>query len=127
MTDTGLLERERTKSIIGAFYDAYNTLGFGFVESVCATALAYELARRGHTVSREHAVLVKYKDIDAGFQRLDMLVDERIVVEIKSTQLLSPTAKRQLFNYLRATDLEVGLLLHFGPEPKFYRLVSSRG
>jgi len=126
MAATGLLERERTRSIIGAFYDTYNTLGFGFVESVYASALEHELVVRGHAVSREHAVHVMYKGVEVGFQRVDILVDQRIVVEIKSTQLLSPTAKRQLFNYLRATDLEVGLLLHFGPEPKFYRLISSR-
>ena len=126
MATGGLLERERTRSIIGAFYDVYNTLGFGFVESVYAAALEHELIVRGHRISREHAVQVMYKGMQIGFQRVDLLVDDRIVVELKSTQLLAPTAQRQLFNYLRATNLEVGLLLHFGPEPKFHRLVSTR-
>lgn len=126
MTTVGLLERERTRSIIGAFYDVYNTLGFGFIESVYAAALERELAARGHSVAREYAIQVMYKGQEIGFQRVDVLVDDRIVVEIKSTQLLAPTAQRQLFKYLRATNLEVGLLLHFGPEPKFHRLVSSR-
>lgn len=58
-------------------------------------------------------------------QRIDMIVDEKVVVEIKSTHVLPPTAKRQTLNYLRATMLEVGLLLHFGPEPKFYRFIQS--
>ena len=122
----GLLERERTRSIIGAFYDVYNTLGFGFIESVYAAALERELAARGHGVAREFAIRVLYKGEEIGFQRVDLLVDAKIVVEIKSTQLLAPAAQRQLFNYLRATNLEVGLLLHFGPEPKFHRLVSTR-
>ena len=120
-----LLERELTHSIIGAFYEVYNTLGFGFVESVYGAALERELIDRKHRVSREHAVVVMYKSQDVGFQRVDMLVDDRVVVEIKSTHILAPTAQRQLFNYLRATSLQVGLLLHFGPEPKFHRLVSQ--
>ena len=126
MAPGGLIERERTRSIIGAFYDVYNILGFGFIESVYSAALEQELVERGHAVSREHAIRVMYNGREIGFQRVDILVDERIVVEIKSTQLLAPAAQRQLFNYLRATSLEVGLLLHFGPEPKFHRLVSTR-
>lgn len=58
-------------------------------------------------------------------QRIDMIVDEKVVVEIKSTPVLPPTAQRQLLNYLRATKLEVALLLHFGPDARFYRLVQS--
>ena len=119
-----LLERELTSSVIGAFYEAYNTLGYGFLESVYAAALERELRARGHRVSREHAVLVTYKGEQIGFQRLDMLVDEKLVVEIKSTPVLAANATRQLINYLRGTGLEVGLLLHFGPEPRFQRAVS---
>jgi len=123
MANATLLERELTRSIIGAFYEVYNTLGFGFLESVYAAALERELLARGHTVSREHAIRVIYKGEEIGFQR----VDAKVVVEIKSTPLLHPTAQRQLFNYLRATSLEVGLLLHFGPEPRFFRLISPAG
>jgi len=126
MANGKLIDRELTHSIIGAFYEAYNTLGFGFLESVYAAALERELVARGHRVAREYAVHVMYKGEAIGFHRVDMLVDDRIVVEIKSTPVLAPTAQRQLFNYLRGTSLEVGLLLHFGPEPRFYRLVSSR-
>lgn len=120
-----LLERELTRSVIGAFYDAYNKLGFGFLESVCAAGLERELKQRGHSVSREHAVPVIYDGVEIAFQRIDMLVDGRLVVEIKSTELLPAAAKRQLFNYLRGTGMSVGLLLHFGPEPRFYRLVHT--
>ena len=128
MARAGLIEKELTHSVIGAFYEAYNTLGYGFLESVYAAALERELIARGHRVSREHAVLVIYKGEQIGFQRVDMLVDDRLVVEIKSTPVLAPTATHQLLNYLRATSLQVGLLLHFGPEPRFHRVVSlNRG
>ena len=126
MVDVRLIERNRTHSIIGAFYDVYNTLGFGFLESVYAAALERELIARGHQVAREYAVQVMYKGEPIGFQRVDMVVDHRIVIEIKSTPVLAPTAQRQLFNYLRGTSLDVGLLLHFGPAPKFYRDLSPR-
>jgi len=121
-----LLERELSHSAIGAFYEVYNALGFGFLESVYANALERELIARGHVVAREFAVRVLYKNDEVGFHRADMLVDERLVIEIKSSAVLAPSAQRQLLNYLRATNLDVGLLLHFGPEARFYRQISSR-
>lgn len=126
MQRTDLLERELTHSVIGAFYDAYRKLGYGFLESIYAAALERELRRRGHDVLREHAVRVLYDGEEIGFQRVDMVVDGRVIVEIKSTELLARAAERQLFNYLRATTLQVGLLLHFGPTPRFYRLVNTQ-
>src|SRR5688500_6595419 len=80
-----------------------------------------ELLSRGHRVGLEVGVRVFYKGEALTTQRLDMLVDERLVIELKSTSRLPVGATRQLYNYLRATNLEVGLLLHFGPEPKFHR------
>jgi GxxExxY protein len=70
-------------------------------------------------------VPVHYKGRALGGFRIDTLVDDKVIVEIKSSQVLSPVAKRQLYNYLKAANLEVGLLLHFGPEPKFYREVTK--
>jgi GxxExxY protein len=70
------------------------------------------------------AVRVMYKGEEIGHQRLDMIVDGVVVVEIKSTPALAPVARRQLFAYLRATNLEVGLLLHFGPDARFFRSLS---
>src|SRR5688572_28944668 len=118
-----LVEERLTHSIIGAFYDVYNALGFGFLELVYLSALERELRARGHAVGREVYVPVLYKGDEVARQRIDMVVDQRVVVEAKSTQDLHKSAKRQVYNYLRATRLEVGLLLHFGPEPSFYRLV----
>ena len=125
MAHADLLEEELSKSVIGAFFRVYNTLGFGFLEQLYSVALERELVARGHRVSREFSVRVVYEGESLGMQRLDLVVDERLVVEVKSTKDLHKSAARQLYNYLRATNLEVGLLLHFGPEPKFFRLVCS--
>lgn len=119
-----LIEERLTHSVIGAFYEVYNTLGFGFLEHIYVRALEQELLARGHRIDREVIVSVVYKGVVIASHRLDLIVDGKLVVETKSTNELHKAATRQLFNYLRATSLEVGLLLHFGPEPKFYRLIS---
>ncbi len=121
-----LVESKLTGSVISAFYEVYNTLGFGFLEYVYKAALERELLARGHRVAREVGVVVFYKGDPLVAQRLDMIVDDKLVIETKSTAGLAAGAQRQLHNYLRASNLEVGLLLHFGLEPKFYRVVELR-
>jgi GxxExxY protein len=125
MRTVDLIERETTHAIIGAFYDVYNELGFGFLEHVYMLALERELVARGHKVRREVWVEIHYKGELLAEYRVDMIVDEKVMVEGKSTFALPYTAKRQTRNYLRASTLEVALLLHFGPYAKFYRFVSS--
>lgn len=120
-----LIERATTGSVIGAFFEVYNTLGYGFLEHVYVMALERELRGAGHHVAREAWVRVTYKGSDLTQQRLDLLVDGKVIVETKSTHELPSTARRQIYNYLRATNLQVGILLHFGPEPKFYRIFRS--
>jgi GxxExxY protein len=117
-----LVEEALTRSVIGAFYEVYNTLKFGLLESLYSRALEWELVSRGHRIAREFGVRVSYKGIELGVQRLDLVVDEKLVVEIKSTQDLHKAAVRQVYSYLRASNLELGLLLHFGPDPRFYRV-----
>jgi GxxExxY protein len=126
MSDHELIERWLTDSVIGAFYEVYNSLGFGFLEQVYMAALERELRARDHAVAREVWVPVHYKGEEISRQRIDMVVGERLVIEAKSTQDLHKSAPRQVYNYLRATRLQVGLLLHFGPEPAFYRLVHTQ-
>ena len=126
MSANQLVEEQLTHSVIGAFFDVYNALGYGFLEQVYMSALERELRARSHAVGREVYVPVLYKGEAISRQRIDMIVDQRLVVEAKSTQELHKSASRQIFNYLRATRLQVGLLLHFGPEPCFYRLLCSR-
>mgnify|MGYP003295737605 CR=1 FL=1 len=124
MARRDLIEERLTHSAIGAFFDVYNTLGYGFLEVGYAMALERELIGRGHQVGREVWFPVMYKGRELCKQRVDMVVDERLVIETKSGADLPKTGSRQLYNYLRATNLRVGLLLHFGPEPKFYRIVN---
>ena len=123
MSMADLVEKELTGSIIGAFYEVYNTLGFGFLEHLYIKALELELRARGHLVEREVRVTVMYKGEVLGTQRLDMVVDRLVVVEVKSTYELHRAATRQGYNYLRASNLDIGLLLHFGPEPRVHRLI----
>lgn len=114
---------ELTHSVIGAFYEVHNNLGFGFLERFYVMALERELLERGHRVAREVSVNVFYKGQELGSQRLDLIVDERLVIETKAAFELHKSATRQLYNYLKATNLELGLVLHFGPDPKFYRVI----
>lgn len=118
-----LYEGKLTHSVIGAFYEVHNNLGFGFLERFYVAALERELLERGHRVAREVSVNVVYKGQELGSQRLDLVVDEKLVIETKAASELHKSATRQLYNYLRATNLELGLVLHFGPEPKFYRVI----
>ena len=123
MTQGELIEAALSRSVIGAFFEVYNTLGYGFLEHLYVLALERELLARGHRVGREVGVRVMYKGEELGCQRLDLIVDDKLVVEIKSTQELRKSATRQLFNYLHATNLEIGLLLHFGAEARFYPVI----
>ncbi len=125
MGDDGLIEGELSRSVIGAFFEVYNEMGYGFTEELHARGMQVELLSRGLNLAREVRVPVRLRGLILGEQRLDMVVEDKLIVEIKSTENLPRTARRQLYNYLRCTDLEVGLLLHFGPNPWFQRQVLS--
>lgn len=114
-------EEKLVFSVIGAFYEVHNFLGFGFLEHHYVKALDWELRERGHLVDREVGIRMGYKHLDLGHLRLDMVIDRKLVVEAKSMTILPVFATRQLFNYLKASNLELGLLLHFGPKPIFHR------
>ena len=118
-----LVEEAITGSVIGAFFEVYNELRSGHAEKHYGNALELELRWRGHQVGREVSIGVWYKDIKIGYHRLDMIVDDKLIVENKSGELLPKHAEEQLRNYLTATKLEVGLLLHFGPKAKFQRVM----
>ena len=127
MSETVLLEKETTSVIIGAFYEVYNTLGFGFLEHVYSLAMERELVARDRAVGREVQIPILYKGLFLTNHRADLIVDEKVIVEIKSTEILSGTTPRTVQNYLKATRIEVALILHFGPEARFYRVVRSNG
>ena len=121
-----LLEKELTGSIISGFYYVYNQLGYGFLEKIYSEALARTLRRLGHTVEREVRIPIHFDGEVVGLQQIDMLVDSKVIVENKSSFLLSEADHRQLTSYLTSSEIQVGLLFHFGPEPKFYRSVCTR-
>jgi GxxExxY protein len=118
-----LLEADRVRSIVGGFFDVYNYYGFGLSERVYAGALEHELRDRGHAVVRELVIDVRYKGRHAAWQRLDMVIDDLVIVENKEAEKIFSTDRVQLISYLRATTFEVGLLLHFGPIPRFQRYI----
>jgi GxxExxY protein len=122
----GSLEFEKlTESVIGGFFKVYNHHGFGFLENPYANSLELELKARGHRVDREVSFVISYLGTPVGLYKCDMIIDESVIVEIKAGSILDPTAKRQLFNYLRASGKSVGLLFHFGPVPKVYRQICT--
>jgi GxxExxY protein len=106
-------DEEIAHQIIGAAIEVHRLLGPGFLESVYEKALAYELQLRGLKVERQKDILVPYKDIQIEGQRLDLLVGERVIVELKTVEALAPIHQAQLLSYLKATKLRLGLLINF--------------
>jgi GxxExxY protein len=112
-----------TDAIIGAFYEVYNELGQGFLESVYCEAMALVLSKRGLDVKREQPVTVMFRKAQVGFFRTDLLVENAVIVELKCARNLDSAHEAQLLNYLKATEYEVGLLLNFGSRPQFRRML----
>jgi GxxExxY protein len=120
-----LLEEQLTRRILRVFYDVYNELGPGFLESVYAGALQVAFDQCGLRAQREHPLDVLFRGIRVGEFRADFVVESRIILELKVARALTASHAGQLLNYLRASRIEVGLLLNFGLEPQFRRLVSD--
>lgn len=123
---SSILEKDLSYLIVEAFFEVYNELGFGFLESLYSKAMEIALKRRGLVVEREHEILVFFRGEQIGLHRLDLLVERRVVLEIKSTERLAEASKRQLRNYLAAMNQDLGILLHFGPKPEFHRVLGPR-
>lgn len=121
----GLVLRELSERVIGAFFDTYNELGHGFLESVYEAALAIRLRECGIGVESQVPVAVRFHEQVVGDFRADMLVEGCLLIEIKAASQLSQAHEAQLLNYLKATHIQVGLLLNFGPRPEFRRRVFS--
>ena len=113
--------RELTDAIICCFYTVYNTLGFGFLEKVYENALLLELANRGIMATAQWPISVYYGGSSVGEYIADILVEGKVIVEVKAAKQLAPEHEAQLLNYLKATEIEVGLLLNFGPQPQVKR------
>ena len=118
-----LKHRDLTEQIIGIFFDVYNELGHGFLESVYQEALAIALLESGLRVQRQISIPVWFRGHQIGEFRADLLVNDAVLIELKTARALESTHQAQLMHYLKATPIEVGLLLNFGPKPEFRRLV----
>jgi GxxExxY protein len=121
-----LLHKRITDKILKAFYSVYNTLGYGFLEKVYENALFYELQEMGMKCERQRAIDVMYRSYKVGAYYADLIVEESVIVEIKAAEVLAEEHEFQLINYLKATAIEVGLLLNFGKEPQFKRKVFTK-
>lgn len=111
-----------TQKIIRMFYDVYNELGTGFLESVYQKSLALALESTGLTVCSRVDIPVWFRGHQVGHFEGDLLVERCVLLELKAASALDSSHQAQLLNYLRATGIEVGLLLNFGPKPEFKRL-----
>jgi GxxExxY protein len=111
-----------TQKIIGVFYEVYNELGTGFLESVYQKSLALALETTGLAVCSRVDIPVWFRGHQVGHFEGDLLVEKCVLLELKATRALDSSHQAQLLNYLRATGIEVGLLLNFGPRPEFKRL-----
>lgn len=110
-----MVEDRLTEKIIGCAFKVYNTLGAGFLESVYKKALLIELELNGLSALEEYSIKVFYRDCNVGSFYADILVQEKVIVELKAIDRLIKTHEIQLVNYLKATGIEIGLLINFGP------------
>lgn len=123
-TDKKVLHEDLTQDIIGAAFDVHNALGCGLLEKVYENALAWELGLRGRVVTPQREFKVSYKDKEVGVYYADLVVDDKVVVEVKSVNDLGDVHRTQILNYLRVSGIKVGLLLNFvRPKLKFERFV----
>ena len=117
-----LLHKDITDKIIKSFYTVYNSLGYGFLEKVYENALCIELKKAGLECKKQQQINVFYKGEKVGLYYADIIVENKIIIELKASQLCEEH-EFQLLNYLKATEIEIGLLLGFGKVAKFKRKI----
>lgn len=121
-----LLYEDVTEKIIQSFYKVYNELGYGFLEKIYENALRIELEKIGMSVGVQVPINVYYSGVNVGNYYADLTIEDRMIIEIKAGEgIIIEQHEAQLVNYLRATDIEVGLLLYFGKKPQFKRKIYS--
>ncbi len=112
-----------TGQILKAFYTVYNELGYGFLEKVYENAMAIELRKLGLSVVQQAPITVFYDGQIVGEYSADLLVEDKVIVELKAARAIADDHEAQLLNYLKATEYEVGLVLNFGPKPEQRRKI----
>ena len=120
-----MLHEDLTSQIIASFYGVYNALGYGFLEKVYENALMIELRKRGLTAQQQIPIQVYYDGQPVGEYFADILVNEMVILELKAASEIALAHEAQLVNYLKATNIEVGFVLNFGPKAEFKRKISS--
>ena len=123
MVSETYLHSDITNQIIKAFYKVYNTLGYGFLEKVYHNSMMIELRKMGLHVQKQVAINVYYEGELVGEYKADIIVVEKVIVELKANEVLCEQDEAQLLNYLKATEIEVGLLLNFGLKPQVKRKI----
>ena len=118
-----LLHEDITEKIISSFYKVYNTPGYGFLEKVYENALLAELKIQELNAGAQYPIDVFYEKIKVGIYFADVIVESKIIIEIKAAEAIAREHELQLVNYLKATNLEIGLLLNFGKKPEFKRKI----
>lgn len=124
--EAGLLHALTTQAVLDAFFAVYNDLGTGFLEAVYESSIALLLRGRGIRVRQQATVPVTFRGVIVGRYRVDLLVDEVVLVELKAVRMLDSRHEAQLLNLLRSTGIQVGLLLNCGPRPDVKRRVWTR-
>lgn len=112
-----------TERLIGTFYTLYNELGHGFLESIYQRGYAFMLTDEGLSFVEQAPVRVMHRGRDLGEFKIDLLVNGLVLVELKAVKALEAAHEKQVYNYLKATDIEVGLLFNFGPRPQLKRIL----
>lgn len=118
-----LLSEELTGKIIKAYYNVYNKLGFGFLEKVYENSMVIELKKMNLHGRRQSPIKVYYNEIEVGNYFADIIVEKKVILELKAAESICDEHIIQLMNYLKATDIEIGFVLNFGKEPQFSRKV----
>ena len=118
-----MLHEDITEKIIAAFFMVYNTLGYGFLEKVYENSLIIKLKQLGFSVEKQKNIKVYFEEHIVGEYFADLIINKKVIIEIKAVEKLCDEHKFQLINYLKATNMEVGLLLNFGKKPEFKRVI----
>lgn len=125
MVGNNFIHSELTGSILKAFFNVYNAIGFGFPEKVYENALCIEFRKAGLEYEKQKSIAVHYEGQIVGNYYADLVVEGKVIIELKAVETIITQHEMQLVNYLRATYIEVGLLLNFGPQPQYKRRVLS--
>lgn len=120
---TNIVHKSITDIILKVYYEEYNELGYGFLEKVYQNAMYFELQSLGYKVEAQKQIKVYFKKQLVGEYYSDLLVEDKVIVELKATELLMNVHIAQIMNYLKGTPIEVGLLLNFGEKPEFKRFI----